>query len=142
MEAFTEAEAAFLSARRLAFIATVSPDGEVDVAPVAYRYDGERFLIGGRGLERTLKFRNVSARSTRVALTVEDGSPEGPRGLKVHGRAEIVRLLRDEREVIAITPERSWSWGIEEPAFRPDGSYVLHRSHRIPDGRGRGARPA
>jgi pyridoxamine 5'-phosphate oxidase family protein len=101
----------------------------VDVAPVGYRFDGERFLVGGRGLVRTLKYRNVLAGSDRVALAVEDGTPEGPRGLKVHGTAEIVRV-DDEREAIAVVPSRSWSWGIEEPAFRADGTYVLRRSYQ------------
>ena len=130
MPRFTEAERTFLAEHRLACIATVSLEGEVDVAPVAYRFDGRRFLIGGRGLERTLKYRNVSSGSSRVALAVEDGTAEGPRGLKVHGGAEVV-TLPDDRVAIAVAPRRSWSWGIEEPAFRPDGSYVLRRSrHR------------
>ena len=124
---FTEAEREFLASHRLAAIATVSPDGEVDVAPVGYRFDGERFLIGGRGLPRTLKYRNVAAESARVAVAVEGGDATGPRGLKVHGTAELV-TLPDRREVIAVTPVRSWSWGIEEPAFKPDGTYVLRRS--------------
>ena len=92
MPRFTEAERTFLAEHRLACIATVSLEGEVDVAPVAYRFDGRRFLIGGRGLERTLKYRNVSSGSSRVALAVEDGTAEGPRGLKVHGGAEVVTL--------------------------------------------------
>jgi pyridoxamine 5'-phosphate oxidase family protein len=125
---FTEREREFLAAHRLASIATVSPDGEVDVAPVGYRFDGERFLIGGRGLTRTLKYKNVAAGSARVAVSIEDGDSTGPRGLKVHGTAELV-TLDDGREVIAVTPTRSWSWGIEEPAFKPDGTYVLNRSH-------------
>jgi pyridoxamine 5'-phosphate oxidase family protein len=123
---FTEAEREFLASHRVASIATVSPDGEVDVAPVGYRFDGERFLVGGRGLRRTLKYRNVAAGSTRVALSVEDGDATGPRGVKVHGVAEIVEP-DGGRQAIAMTPTRSWSWGIEEPAFRPDGTYVLHR---------------
>jgi hypothetical protein len=55
------------------------------------------------------------------ALVLDDIDPsiQGPRGIKVHGRAEIV-----EREghfgaakYFRITPERSWSWGIERAAF-------------------------
>jgi pyridoxamine 5'-phosphate oxidase family protein len=124
---FTEKERAYILERRVAFIATVSVDGQPDVAPVGLRFDGERFHVGGRGLPRTLKYRNVGSGSTRVAIAMEDRAPEGgPRGLKIHGTARIVSSA-EGREAIEISPTRSWSWGIEEPTFRPDGGYVLHR---------------
>lgn len=92
---------------------------------MGFGFDGEAFLVGGAGLARTLKYRNVRAGS-RVALAMDDRDADGgPRGLKVHGSASIV-ALKDGREAIRVEPVRSWSWGIEEPAFR-GSEYVLAR---------------
>jgi pyridoxamine 5'-phosphate oxidase family protein len=111
---FSEAEKAYLADQRLLRIATVADSLEVDVAPVAFRFDGERFHIGGRDNPRTLKYKNVKANG-RVALVVDDlktVDPWRPRGVKIHGRARIV-VRPDGREIIEVQPERKWSWGIE-----------------------------
>jgi pyridoxamine 5'-phosphate oxidase family protein len=111
---FTEAEKAYLSQQRLARIATVADSLEVDVAPVAFRFDGRRFHVGGLDVGRTLKYKNVKANG-RVALVVDDLKtidPWAPRGVKIHGRARVA-VRPDGREVIEVKPERKWSWGIE-----------------------------
>jgi pyridoxamine 5'-phosphate oxidase family protein len=111
---FSEAEKAYLADQRLLRIATVADSLEVDVAPVAFRFDGERFHIGGLDNPRTLKYKNVKANG-RVALVVDDlktVDPWRPRGVKIHGRARIV-VRPDGREIIEVQPERKWSWGIE-----------------------------
>lgn len=44
---FSEKEIAYLKSQRLARIATVSANGDPDVAPVGFTFDGQHLLIGG-----------------------------------------------------------------------------------------------
>jgi len=44
---FTEQEVAYIRSQRLARVATVGADGQPDVVPVGFEYDGTRFWIGG-----------------------------------------------------------------------------------------------
>ena len=44
---FSDEEVAYLRSQRLARIATVSPDGQPDVVPVGYQFDGTHFYVGG-----------------------------------------------------------------------------------------------
>lgn len=128
---FSEKEIAYLKSQRLARIATVSANGDPDVAPVGFTFDGQHFLIGGIDLPRTLKYKNAMA-TGRAALVVDDLSsvdPWEPRGIKIHGKARITRGdgYLGTREYIEITPERFWSWGIEAPAFE-HGQPVLKKA--------------
>ena len=43
-------------------------------------------------------------------------SPWIARGLKIHGKAEITET--DGRTFLIIHPQRSWSWGVEDDAFK------------------------
>ena len=118
---FSEKEIAYLKSQRLARIATASPDGQPDVAPVGFAFDGERFFIGGIDIKRTLKYKNVKS-NPRVALVIDDlqsVDPWTPRGMKIHGKARIVQREGDlgAGEYIEIVPERYWSWGIDAPTF-------------------------
>jgi pyridoxamine 5'-phosphate oxidase family protein len=127
---FSEKELAYLKSQRLARIATVSADGEPDVAPVGFAFDGEHFLVGGMDLKRTLKYKNAVA-TGRVALVVDDfptADPPQPRGIKIHGRARIVQAegYLGRTEYIEITPERYWSWGVDAPAFE-NGKPVMKK---------------
>jgi pyridoxamine 5'-phosphate oxidase family protein len=84
--AFTEEETAYLKSQPLARIATVAPDGQPDVAPVGFEFDGTHFWVGGRAPEQTRKFRNVREGLAKVALVVDDlvsTDPWTPRGLRV-----------------------------------------------------------
>ena len=45
--AFTEDKAAYLKSQPLARIATVGPDGQPDVTPVSFEFDGTHFYLGG-----------------------------------------------------------------------------------------------
>ena len=128
---FTELERQFIAGQRLVRIATVSSDGQPDVSPVAFRFDGEQFLIGGHNNRTTRKFKNVQAGNRQVALVFDDLAsikPWQPRGLKIFGTAEVAE--RDGQFgpgwYLVITPERHWSWGIEEAAF-VDGEPVFNR---------------
>jgi pyridoxamine 5'-phosphate oxidase family protein len=128
---FSEMEVEYLKSQRIARIATVSTQLQPDVAPVGYEFDGEHFYIGGIEQQKTLKYKNVVSGNAKVALVIDDMEsfdPPKPRGLKIHGVAEI-----EEREgqtgsgrYLKIRPERYWSWGIEEPVFQ-GGKIVMKR---------------
>ncbi len=109
---FSERETAYLKSQRLARIATVSPDIQPDVAPVVFEFDGEHIYVGGMDVTRTLKYKNVQS-NPKVAVVVDDLEsidPWKPRGIKVHGQAQIV--TRQGRlgsgEYIQVTPEKYW----------------------------------
>jgi pyridoxamine 5'-phosphate oxidase family protein len=112
---FTEAELRYLAGgQQLGRIATVGADGTPHVVPVAWIYNAVRDAIdvGGNGLERTKKFRDVE-RSGRAAIVVDDlasTDPWRPRGIEVRGRGEAIAL---PTPLIRIHPERIVTWGIE-----------------------------
>ena len=78
--AFTEEEAAYLRSQPLARIATVGPDGQPDVAPVGFEFDGTHLYVGGRAPERTRKFLNVKAGQARAGPSTA-GSRQRGRGV-------------------------------------------------------------
>ena len=47
MTSFTDDEIAFMNAQPLARIATVSDDGQPDVVPVGFEFDGTYINVGG-----------------------------------------------------------------------------------------------
>ncbi|HJQ26509.1 MAG TPA: PPOX class F420-dependent oxidoreductase [Blastocatellia bacterium] len=128
---FSEKEVAYLKSQRLARIATVSSKGQPDVAPVGFEFDGEYFYIGGIQQTSTLKYKNVAAGNPRVALVVDDLeslNPFTPRGIKIHGEAEIVERQGQSGPApyIKVTPMKKWSWGVEQPVFQ-NGKVVMDK---------------
>ena len=121
----SQEEREYLTAeRRLARIATVAPDGQPDVTPVGFEFDGESFYVGGLDVSRTRKYRNVRAGNTKVALVIDDMasvSPWRPRGIRVYGTAEIVARegYAGGGSYLKITPTVTWSWGMEGAPNRP-----------------------
>src|SRR5262245_38812725 len=90
---FTDAEQTYLHGQRLARLATVASDSQPTVDAVGFRYQDGQFLVGGRDLASTRKYRNIAAGNTLVALIVDDIAATDPwtvRGIKVHGTAAIV----------------------------------------------------
>ena len=69
---FTENEIAYLRSQHLARIATVSADGQPDVMPVGFEFDGEVLYVGGHRPTHTRKYTNVRTGNTRVALEMDD----------------------------------------------------------------------
>lgn len=119
---FTDEEIAYLRSQPLARLATVGPDGQPDVVPVAFELDGHGFWVGGVGaaVTGTRKFRNVAAGNDRVALVIDDLLSLDPfvaRCLRVYGRAgepvERVSALIGPGLFMRITPTVSWSWNLE-----------------------------
>lgn len=128
---FSEKEIEYIKSQRIARIATVSSQLQPDVAPVGFEFDGRHFYIGGLQQERTLKYRNVVKGNARVALVIDDMesfNPPKPRGLKIHGIAEIEQRQGQsgEGKYLKVRPERYWSWGIEEEVFQ-DGKIVMKK---------------
>jgi pyridoxamine 5'-phosphate oxidase family protein len=88
--AFTSDELAYLRSQPLARLATRSTDGQPDVVPVAFEYDGACFWVGGTGsaVLGTRKFRNVFSGNREVALVIDDLVSLEPfiaRGIRIYG---------------------------------------------------------
>jgi pyridoxamine 5'-phosphate oxidase family protein len=117
---FTEEEIAYLRSQPLARVATRSADGQPDVVPVAFEFDGDFFWIGGSGptVAHTRKFRNVLAGNHQVALVIDDMVSFDPfiaRGIRIYGVAEepVERVGMVGPGLYArITPTISWSWNL------------------------------
>ena len=119
---FTDEEITYLRSQRLARIATVSPEGQPDVVPVGYEFDGTYFYVGGISPAKTRKFGNVEAGNSQVALVIDDlvsTDPWTPRYLRIYGIAELVE--RQGRfgpaPYMRIAPTISWSWNLEGRSF-------------------------
>jgi pyridoxamine 5'-phosphate oxidase family protein len=118
--AFTPEEVAYLRSQPLARLVTVANDGQPDVVPVAFEFDGTAFWVGGSGRSvlTTRKFRNIAGGANKVALVVDDLVSLDPfiaRGVRIYGRAsepvERVGLVGPGLYVL-ITPTISWSWNL------------------------------
>jgi pyridoxamine 5'-phosphate oxidase family protein len=109
---FSEREALFLCHSDLARVATVSPDGQPHVVPVAFEFDGRYLYLSGRALAKSLKFRHLT-RNNQVAIVIDDVvslSPWYVRGLEIRGIAEL--LTEQGRPYVRITPMKKASWGL------------------------------
>lgn len=114
---FTESEVAYLHSQRLGRLATVQPDGTLQVSPVGFSWNPEPATIdiGGYRLERSQKFRNVAANG-RAAFVVDDLASVTPwrvRCVEVRGDAEA--LTTSDGPLIRLHPRRIISFGIDEP---------------------------
>jgi pyridoxamine 5'-phosphate oxidase family protein len=137
---FTDEEIAYLRSQPLARLATVAADGQPDVVPVAFEYDGSHIWVGGVGpaVAGTRKFRNIQAGNSKVALVVDDlvsFEPFIARSIRIYGLAgapvERVGMVGPGL-YMPITPTASWSWNM---ASAPAGDtwYEPRRSvHRVP----------
>ena len=114
---FGDEEVSYIKSQRLARLATVGPDGQPDVVPVGFDFDGTYFYVGGRAPEQTRKFRNVRAGHSKVALVIDDlasTNPWTPRYLRVYGTADFTERdgYAGHQAYLRIRPETSWSGGL------------------------------
>ena len=119
---FTEAEIDYLAAQRLCRLATVQPDGTLQVSPVGFGYNAElgTIDIGGRAIAASRKFKNVAANG-RVALVVDDVPSVDPwtvRCLEVRGVGEAIAAPTDSKAnvagpIIRVHPRRIISFGVD-----------------------------
>ncbi|MEX0761289.1 MAG: PPOX class F420-dependent oxidoreductase [Dehalococcoidia bacterium] len=130
---FTENERSYLESARLARISTVSTDGQPDVTPVGFEFDGQNFYVGGFNNTRTRKYRNVQDGNDKVALVIDDLAsvdPWQPRGVRVYGTAELVDRegYAGAGSYLKITPTVSWSWSIETSGTPGGTKKTVHKS--------------
>src|SRR5215469_4082643 len=121
---FSSAELAYLATQRLGRLATMQPDGTLQVNPVGFRYNRQdgTIDIGGFNMASSRKFRNV-ADNGRVAFVVDDIASVDPwrvRCLEVRGRAEAIAAPADSAApvggaIIRIHPGRIISFGLDDP---------------------------
>ena len=117
---FSNPEIEYMKSQRLARFATVSPKGQPEVVPVAFEFDGKYIYIGSHSqgiFLHTRKYKSVRAGNKLVGLAIDDLEsidPWKPRGIKIHGTAEIVEHngMFGPGKYLRITPKTSWSWGI------------------------------
>lgn len=129
---FTEQEVAYLKTQRLARLATAGVNGQPDADAVGFDFDGMRFYIGGGNLVNSRKYKNVVGGNAKVSLIIDDlasVNPWRPRGIKIHGTAEIIhrRGYVGDAPYLAITPTISWSWGIGGDDYQ-GGKFTPHRT--------------
>jgi pyridoxamine 5'-phosphate oxidase family protein len=125
---FSSEEETYLTSQRIGRLATVAADGQPDADAVSYQWNGHEIVFFGHNLLATRKARNIAAGADRVSFIVDDiGERDGaryPRGLKIHGLAEI--RTDGERPEIAIRPVTSWSWGLLGVTFA-NGAPQFHK---------------
>ncbi len=120
---FTPAEIAYLQSQPLGRIATVGPDGQPHVVPVAVRYNPNTGTIdiGGHDFAKRKKWRDVQ-HNPKVAVVVDDIASFQPwtvRGIEIRGEAEELMTGGQEirpgfdPEMFRIKPKRVISWGID-----------------------------
>ena len=120
---FTASEAAYLATQQVGRLATVQPDGTLQVNPVGFTYDPATATIDIRGynLAASRKFRNV-ADNGRVAFVVDDirsTEPMRVRCLEIRGHAQAIDTPAEPGDepdgaTIRIHPRRIISFGIDE----------------------------
>ncbi|WP_433790925.1 PPOX class F420-dependent oxidoreductase [Actinoplanes sp. CA-252034] len=125
---FTAAELEYLAGQHLGRLATVQPDGTLQVSPVGFAWNPETATIDIRGftMAASRKFRNVAANG-RVAFVVDDLPSTDPwrvRCLEIRGHGEAVD---GPEAIIRIHPRRVISFGIEETDTEPHRLTVSKR---------------
>ncbi len=133
---FSEPEIEYMKTQRLCRFATVAPDGQPDVVPVAFEFDGKYVYVGSHSQDiflRTRKYKNVRDGKTMVAFAIDDlesVDPWRPRAIRVYGTAEIVdhKGIFGPGKYLRITPKVSWSFGIKGLKLR-EGEWGLKTTH-------------
>jgi pyridoxamine 5'-phosphate oxidase family protein len=120
---FTDLELSYLANQRLGRLATVQPNGTLQVSPVGFAYNGTTGTIdiSGFNMAASRKYRNV-ADNGRVAFVVDDLASVDPwrvRCLEIRGRGEAIGEPADSAAhfggpIIRIHPERIISFGLDD----------------------------
>jgi pyridoxamine 5'-phosphate oxidase family protein len=129
---FTDAELGYVATQRLGRLATMQPDGTLQVSPVGFRHNRATGTIdiGGYNMASSRKFRNVAANG-RVAFVIDDIASVNPwrvRCLEIRGQAEAIVNPTDapggyppgvDGAIIRIHPRRIISFGLDDPDREP-----------------------
>jgi pyridoxamine 5'-phosphate oxidase family protein len=134
---FSDEETTFIRSQPLVRMATLGPDDQPDVTPLACEFDGESFWVGGGdSVLRTRKVRNIVAGRRRVALVFDDLPSLDPfvaRGVRVYGVADdpVERIgLVGPGWYVRIAPTESWSWNLDGEPAGDEWYPTHHRVHR------------
>ncbi len=122
MSAFSPAQIEYLQNQMLGRLATVGPNGQPHVVPVAFRFNPELDTIdvSGHHFAERKKFHDAQT-NPRVAFVVDDVASTNPwraRGLEVRGEVEVLvtggQTVRPDfdNEMFRIHPKRVVSWGL------------------------------
>ncbi|MEV1204763.1 PPOX class F420-dependent oxidoreductase [Microbispora rosea] len=119
---FTEREIEYLGGQRIGRLATLHPNGTLQVSPVGFRYNQElrTIDIGGRDMAASRKFRNVLANG-KVAFVVDDIPSVDPwqvRCLEIRGWGEALTEAAGSNAplpgpIIRVHPRRIISFGVD-----------------------------
>jgi pyridoxamine 5'-phosphate oxidase family protein len=124
---FTDIEVEYLRSQLVGRLATMRPDGVLQVNPVGFRYNEklQTIDIGGFNFAKSRKYRNVAANG-KAAFVVDDVVSTDPwriRCVEVRGVAETLvapEVYPDlDDEIIRIHPKRIISFGVGEPDKAP-----------------------
>jgi pyridoxamine 5'-phosphate oxidase family protein len=125
---FTDVELDYLASQPLGRLATVQPNGVLQVNPVGFSYNSRTGTIdiGGFNMAASRKYRNV-ADNGRVAFVVDDLASMDPwrvRCLEIRGHGEAIgepvdSASRSAGSIIRIHPERILSFGIGDLDTEP-----------------------
>jgi pyridoxamine 5'-phosphate oxidase family protein len=137
---FTDDESTYLRSQPIARVATLGADGQPDVVPLAFEFDGTFFWIGGSGpaVANTRKIRNIRAGRRKIALVIDDLVSFDPfiaRSIRIYGLAD-QPVERDGMVgpgiYTRITPTISWSWNMA--GLPADGTWYEPRRtvHQLP----------
>lgn len=138
---FTDVELEYLDGQTLGRLATVQPDGTVQVNPVGFAVDAVHGVIDIGGFNMTLsrKYRNV-VDNGRVALVADDiayTSPWRVRFLEIRGQAEAIAqpvstpYRHAEGPIIRIHPDRILSMALYPGELEQEPHDVPKRSRSI-----------
>jgi len=122
LSVFAPEEIEYLNSQRLGRLATVGPDGQTHVVPLAFRYNPEHDTIdiSGHDFAKRKKWRDVQ-KNRKVALVVDDLAsvqPWRPRGIEIRGEAELLQSGGKtvnsgfDDEMFRIKPKRIYKWGL------------------------------
>jgi pyridoxamine 5'-phosphate oxidase family protein len=152
---FSQKEIEYIKSQRLVRIATAATPSiasseeeeqqrqgtsiQPDVVPVGFDFDGDYFYVGGMNILKSTKYKNV-LKNNKVAIIIDDLKsidPWDPRGIKIYGTADVVTRQGGYMDgtghanptYIRVTPDKKWSWGIEEPVF-VEGRFNVKRAKR------------
>ena len=126
---FTETELEYLATQRLGRLATAQPNGTLQASPVSFLYNEKTGTIdiGGHGMGRSKKFRNV-AENGQVAFVIDDLAsvqPWRPRCVEIRGEGEAIGAPTDsawasvneqlgfDGAIIRVHPKRIISFGLD-----------------------------
>ncbi len=152
---FHDFEIAYLRTQDLGRLATVQPDGTLQVSPVGFTFNAELGTIdvGGYRMTASRKYRNVAANG-RVAFVVDDLASRDPwrvRCLEVRGMAEAVGDLtavvhggtgRDDHQTGSGDPRRRppLDDGLDHPTARTSSIIAVRTASGVSTRRGNGMR--